>query len=120
MLNSLLAIIPHADGNYYFDSFWEALVYALIGFLVVFIGIVIIICVIWLIGFLLRKTNNLEFLTKLGKRKKKQETVKQDLPTNSEEDVPDEVKAAIVAAIMTYYSEKKPECEFRVRRIKRI
>ena len=119
MLNSLMAIKPNADGNFYFDNFGEALVYALIGFLVVFIGIVLIIFIIWLLGLVLRKTNNLEFLTKLGKKKKK---TAEELPEISTEDgdIPDEVKAAIVAAIMTYYSEEKPECEFRVRRIKRI
>ena len=41
MLNNLLAIIPKDDGNFYFDSFGEALIYALIGFLVVVIGIVL-------------------------------------------------------------------------------
>lgn len=119
MLKSLLDIIPK-DGNYYFDNFGEALVYALIGFLVVFFGIVIIIFIIWFIGFILRKTNNLEFLSKIGKKKKKtDETVDAGVENYSDE-VPDEVKAAIIAAIMTYYSEQKPKCEFRVRRIKRI
>ena len=44
MLNFLLDIVPKPDGNYYFDNFGEALVYALIGFLVVFCGIILIIC----------------------------------------------------------------------------
>ena len=70
MLNTLLAIIPKDDGNYYFGSFGEALIYALIGFAVVFLGIVVIICIIYLLGFILRKTNNLEFLTKLKRKKK--------------------------------------------------
>ena len=43
MLNSLLDIIPKEDGNFYFSNFGEALVYALIGFLVVVLGIVLII-----------------------------------------------------------------------------
>ena len=119
MLNSLLEIIPKADGNFYFDSFGEALVYALIGFLVVFCGIVIIIFIIWLLGLILRKTNNLEFLLKLGRKKPKQVETQVVIPDN-EDDIPDEIKAAIMAAIMTYYSDEKPECEFRVRRIKRM
>lgn len=119
MLNELLAIVPKEDGNFYFDSFGEALVYALIGFLVVFVGIVLIICIIYFIGFIMKKTNNFEFLSKIGKKKKKPEGTEENF-VQSGEDVSDEVKAAIIAAIMTYYSEKKPECEFRVKRIKRI
>jgi sodium pump decarboxylase gamma subunit len=125
MLNNILAIVAGTGdnaGNYYFDNFGEAAVYALIGFLVVFAGIVIIICVIWLIGLLMRKTNNLAFLTK--KRVKKQpvkEEIKNIETANEErEEIPDEVKAAIVAAIMAYYEEKEEKCQFTVKRIKRI
>ena len=128
MLNSLLAIIPNADGNFYFDSFGEALVYALIGFMVVFLGIVLIIFIIWLIGLILRKTNNLEFITKIKrflikKIKEKREIQAPVKVIDAQEDngeVPDEVKAAIVAAIMAYYSEEKPKCEFRGKRIKKL
>jgi sodium pump decarboxylase gamma subunit len=125
MLNNILAIVAGTGdnaGNYYFDNFGEAAVYALIGFLVVFAGIVIIICVIWLIGLLMRKTNNLAFLTK--KRVKKQpvkEEIKNIETANEKgEEIPDEVKAAIVAAIMAYYEEKEEKCQFTVKRIKRI
>lgn len=118
MLNELLSIVPKEDGNFYFESFGEALVYALIGFLVVVIGIVLIICIIWLVGFIIRKSNNFEFLTKIGKKKKIQEAT----VSVSEQDgeVPAEIKAAIMAVLMAYYSEEKPECEFKVKRIKRI
>lgn len=119
MINALLDIIPK-NGNYYFDNFGEALVYALIGFLVVFLGIVLIIFIIWLIGLILRKTNNFEFLSNIGKKKRKKQTAVEISESTNDGDIPDEVKAAIIAAIMTYYSDKKPECEFRVRRIKRI
>ncbi len=131
MLNNLMAIIQ-GDGsnwagqqkspkNFYFDNFGEAALYALIGFVVVFVGIIIIIGIIWLVGLIMRKTNNLEFLTK--KREKK---VKADKKADvsavapSDEDIPDEVKAAIVAAIMAYYQESEEKCEFTVKRIKRI
>lgn len=120
MLNELLDIVPKEDGNFYFDNFGEALVYALIGFLVVFVGILLIICIIYFIGFIMKKTNNFEFLSKIGKKKKKPAEAYENFVQSGEEDIPDEVKAAIIAAIMTYYSEKKPECEFRVKRIKRI
>ena len=132
MLNNLMAIIQ-GDGsywagqqkspnNYYFDNFGEAALYALIGFVVVFVGIIIIIGIIWLVGLIMRKTNNLEFLTK--KREKKVKTDKKaDIPAveaSSDDDIPDEVKAAIVAAIMAYYQESEEKCEFTVKRIKRI
>lgn len=123
MLNNILSIVPKSDGNYYFSSFGEALVYALIGFLVVVIGIVLIICIIWLIGLILRKTNNLAFLTN-WKNSSKKEEVKADVQnkdvSTESDDIPDEVKAAIIAAIFAYYSEEKPKCEFKVKRIKRI
>ena len=126
MLNFLLDILPQKpdctfDGNYYFsDRFGEPAIYALIGFLVVFIGIILIIAIIWLIGLLMRKTNNLAFLTKIGKKKNKKEDPAPSQIVEDNEEVPDEVKAAIIAAIMAYYSQEKPKCEFKVKRIKRI
>lgn len=107
--------------NFYFDNFGEAALYALIGFVVVFVGIIIIIGIIWLVGLIMRKTNNLEFLTK--KREKKPETKEAQTDTAAvatSDDIPDEVKAAIVAAIMAYYAESEEKCEFTVKRIKRI
>lgn len=118
---NLLDIISKGDGNYYFSSFPEALVYALIGFLVVFIGITLIILIIWLLGLIMRKTNNLAFLT-TGKKKKQKPSgveVEKEIEDNDGA-IPDEVKAAIVAAIMAYYCEEKPECEFKVKKIRRI
>lgn len=123
MINSLLSIIPKGDKNYYFSNFGEALIYALIGFLVVVAGIVLIICIIWLLGLILRKTDNLAFLRRFGKRKPKAET--DESSVKEESAIPDgeltpEVKVAIIAAIVAYYGNEKPECEFKVRRIKRI
>lgn len=124
---SLLDIIPNSNGNYYFsgaaNGIGEALIYALIGFLVVFLGIILIIFIIWLIGLILRKTNNLAFLNKLSfKRLKKGNSpeISQVEPDKETDEIPDEVKAAIIAAIMAYYDNEKPECEFIVRRIKKI
>ena len=132
MLNNLMAIIQ-GDGsnwagqkkspaNFYFDNFGEAALYALIGFVVVFVGIVIIIGIIWLVGLIMRKTNNLEFLTKKHEKKAKADK-NADVHAahvSSDDDIPDEVKAAIVAAIMAYYQESEEKCEFTVKRIKRI
>ena len=126
MLDFLLDILPQKpdgtfDGNYYFsDRFGEPVIYALIGFLIVFLGIVLIIAIIWLIGLLMRKTNNLAFLTNIGKKKKKKAEPQTAEAVTETDEVPDEVKAAIIAAIMAYYSAEKPQCEFKVKRIKRI
>lgn len=120
MIDALMAFKSDIYGESL--SFGDACLYALIGFMMVFIGIILIIFIIWLIGLLMRKTNNLAFLNKLGKKNKKQQPLpKAEEPIlETDGDIPDEIKAAIVAAIMTYYCEQKPECEFKVRRIKRI
>lgn len=118
MGNLLLDIVQQSNGSYYFSDFPEALIYALIGFVIVFAGIAIIIAIIWLIGLLMRKTDNLAFITKGHKRSKEAEPPV-EAPKDAE-GIPDEVKAAIVAAIMAYYETEQPQCEFKVKRIKRI
>ena len=118
MYNSLLEIVAGSDGNYYFSNFGEALIYALLGFCIVFVGILLIILIIWFVGFLMRKTNNFAFLSRV-KKKKVSEPVS-EISNEDNGDIPDEIKAAIVAAIMAYYTEEQPKCEFKVKRIKRI
>ncbi len=131
MKSNLLAILQgdgsywagqqHSPNNYYFNNFGEAALYALIGFVVVFIGIAIIIGIIWLVGLIMRKTNNLEFLTKKREKKVKcQAKAEESNQAASSEDIPDEVKVAIMAAIMAYYEEREEKCEFTVKRIKRL
>ncbi|MBE7089117.1 MAG: hypothetical protein E7370_06380 [Clostridiales bacterium] len=121
MLNNLLDIIPNPDGNWYFESHIEALIYALIGISIIFVGIVIIIGIIWLVGFLMKKTNNFAFLTGEKPKKDKVEKVEEVKATQIiEEEIPDQVKVAIIAAIMAYYQQEKPKCEFTVKKIKRI
>ena len=117
MINNLLSLI-NQEGSL---EFGEACIYGLIGFLVVFAGIVLIIFIIWLIGLLMRKTNNLAFLTEIGKRKKiKEQPVPAIQADGNADEIPDEVKAVIMAAIMCYYSEEAPKCEFIVKRIKKL
>lgn len=114
---NLLDIIAKQDGNWYFSNKAEALIYALIGFLVVFVGIALIIAVVWLIGLLMKKTDNLSFLSK--KSVKKQEV---EIAPVVEDDgeISDELKAVIMATIMAFYEEEKPQSQFVVKRIKRI
>ena len=126
MLSSLLDIVPGTGNqnpnNYYFSNAGEPLVYALIGFLIVFAGIVIIIGIIWFIGFILRKTNNFasigEFFRKMSDKTAEEPEV-EVAPQAADEEIPDEVKAAIVAAVTAYCVENN-QCEFKVKRIKRI
>ncbi|MGN1104571.1 MAG: OadG family transporter subunit, partial [Candidatus Coproplasma sp.] len=130
MLNNLLAIVAgdgsswagqtQSPSNFYFENKSEAFLYALIGFLVVFVGIIIIIFTIWLVGLIMKKTNNLEFLSKGKKKKEKvvesKSEASQATTTQDDGEIPDEVKAAIIAAIMAYYEEKQEKCEFTVKR----
>lgn len=117
MLNNLLSLI-NQEGSL---EIGEACIYALIGYAIVFLGIVLIILIIWLIGLLMRKTNNLAFLSKIKlKKKKKAEPVAEKVQTTDGDEIPDEVKAVIITAVMAYYSQEKPKCEFKVKRIKRI
>ncbi len=132
MLNNILGFVK-GDGsywagqhkspdNYYFDNWGEPFLYALIGFVVVFVGILIIIGIIWLVGLIMRKTNNLEFLKKKGKKAKAEDKpapLEATVVTDDGE-IPAEVKAAIIAAIMAYYDGQQQKCEFTVKRIKRI
>ncbi len=97
----------------------DALIYALIGFSFVFLGIIILIVIVSLIGFIMQKTRGLK-LSDLFKKKEKVAEVETVIPTAREEDIPNEVKAAIMAAIMAYYNVEKPKCEFVVKKIKRI
>lgn len=119
-MNNLLEIVAGSDGNYYFSNFGEAVVYALLGFAIVFAGIVIIIFIIWLVGLLMRKTNNFAFLGKLFKKKSKVNVLQESKDMVDADEIPDEVKAAIMAAIMAYYTNEQPKCEFKVKRIKRV
>ena len=93
----------------------EALLYALIGFLVVFAGIALLIAVVWAVGKIMSSVNP-QTQPKAVKQSVKAETPK---PVQSDE-VDEETVAVITAALMAYYQKTNPKCEFRVKRIKRI
>ncbi|MBD5585236.1 MAG: hypothetical protein HDQ88_09140 [Clostridia bacterium] len=117
MLGNLLSLI-NQEGSL---ELGEACIYALIGYAIVFLGIVLIIVIIWLIGLIMRKTNNLAFLSNIKfKRKKKEKEVAEAITTADGDDIPEEVKVAIITAVMAYCSQENPKCEFKVKRIKRI
>ncbi len=93
----------------------EAALYALLGFLTVFVGIALLIFIVWLVGKIITKVNGL----------KKQENavraqVSESLAVADGEEITEETVAAITAAIMAYYQEERRACEFRVKRIKKL
>lgn len=94
----------------------DALIYALIGFLVTFLGIILIIGIIWLAGLIIRKTS--------VKRKRIVDLIEHDGGTgaaSAAEEVGQAERVAIIAAIAAYYeAENTAVSEFKVRRIKRL
>ena len=94
----------------------EALLYALIGFLVVLAGIAFLILIVWLVGKLLAMKNG------NAKPKEKSVVTKETLPQTpaKHEEVDEETVAVIMAALTAYYQANNPKCEFTLKRIKRI
>ncbi len=89
----------------------EAILYAALGFLIVFVGIAFLILVVWAIGKIMNKTSTPKVA--------KPEIVAPVVETK-EEELSDEIVAVITAAITAYYQQNNPKCEFTVKRIKRI
>ncbi len=92
----------------------EAALYALLGFLIVFIGIAFLILIVWLVGKAMGRSSG---------------TVKTNLPkveekaaasVVKEEELTEETVAVITAALIAYYEQANVKCEFTVKRIKRI
>ena len=123
MWNNLLAVSSELADEYpKHVGIGEAAIDALLGFIVVFIGIAFLVFVVWLVGYIMRKTSGKQPI-------KKKEKVENEALANkaaaspvleTSEDISEEVVAAITAALMAYYAKEKPKCEFTVKRIKRI
>jgi Na+-transporting methylmalonyl-CoA/oxaloacetate decarboxylase gamma subunit len=87
----------------------------ILGLLVVFFGMIIIITAVTICGKIFASTET--------KPQKKVEApaIEQVKPTTeSEEEVPEHVKVAIIAAISAYYFNAQSKCDFVVKKIKRI
>ena len=95
----------------------EALLYALIGFLVVFAGIALLIAVVWAVGKVMSNLNPVARPKKIEEKPKQAQTV---APVANSDDVDEETVAVITAALMAYYQTTNPKCGFTVKRIKRI
>ena len=105
-----------------FSNVGEAALYAILGFLVVFVGIAFLIFVVWLVGKIMSKATG-QMKTKVKAEPKPQtKSAPQAVsaPQSSDDEITDETLAVITAAIMAYYQQNNPKCEFTVKRIKRI
>ncbi|MBQ8659047.1 MAG: OadG family protein [Clostridia bacterium] len=121
MLNNLLKVSEElALKGYPKDDvpIGEVALYALLGLIVVFIGIAFLIFVVWAVGKLMTKFTSGPVKTE--KAEKIEETVAQQVQAVSEEDLAEETVAVITAAIMAYYTKENRKCEFTVKRIKRL
>ena len=112
MLQNLLTSLPEGGKMI---SIPESLLYALIGFLVVFAGIALLIAVVWAVGKVMAMNNPSAAKPKM----EKQVQVTSTAPVVSD-DIDEETVAVITAALMAYYQTNKPQCGFTVKRIKRI
>ena len=83
-------------------SIGESLIYALVGFAITFFGKII-----------RGVTGKLE-------EKKKAVPIAVSPETAGEEGISEEVRVAIIAAISAYYMSENSNCEFKVKRIKRL
>ena len=93
----------------------NGIIVLLIGMLVVFSGMTIIICSVSICGKIMNKAENATKKVKTTVEPK----VAQPVKVESDE-VPEHIKAAIIAAISAYYFNTKSECDFIVRKIRRF
>ena len=95
----------------------EGAFYSVFGFIFVFLGIALLILVFAGLGLLMKKLD----ARKAAKMQKSAATDPAPAPMPQEEGgVTPEIVAAITAALMAYYETERSECEFIVRRIKRL
>ena len=103
-----------------FGSIGEAALYALLGFLVVFAGIIFLIFVVWLVGKIMTKTTGKTVEKPQPKVKEKVKPQEKPVLKTEDDELSEEAVIIITAAIMAYYEQNNPKCEFTVKRIKRI
>ena len=122
MLNNLLKVSPELQAQGYpkYPGVGETSLYALLGFVVVFLGIAFLIFIVWAVGKLMA-TFDKKMESKKDAPKQKQTTESPVAPkSTTEEEISDETVAAITAALMAYYVQENKKCEFTIKRIKRM
>ena len=88
---------------------------AIFGFLFVFVGIVLLILIFTGLGKIMSIRNE-----RAGKKEKKPATPKKDTGDKVAEGVTPELVAVLTAAIAAYYEDENVQCDFVVRRIKKL
>ena len=90
-----------------------------LGMLVVFLGIAVIVVFVSIAGKIFSSGETKEPKQPKVKVEKPVVVEKVEAPVDNGE-VPDHIKVAIVAAITAYYEEKKSNCDFIVKKIRRF
>lgn len=96
-------------------EFVNGLLVFFIGMIVVFLGMALIVLIISLIGKIMHATTNKEI-----PNSKEEVITAQVAPAKVDNEVDEDVRAAIFAAIAAYYFDMGSGCEFKIKRIKRI
>ena len=125
MLSKLLAVSSAAAALGYPKEvpLADAALTALIGFSVVFLGITFLILIVWAVGKIMNKTpKSAEKPAKTAEKPIKPApaaNLSSQVSAAETDGVSEETVAVITAAIMAYYNQNNPKCEFTVKRIKR-
>ena len=110
---NFLLLAESADKVVQRISIPESLLYALIGFVVTFLGIAILIFFVWAMGKVMGVVNSRK------SEKSKETSPEPAVETTAEDGISEEIKVAIIAAIAAYYDGENTSCEFKVKRIRR-
>lgn len=90
---------------------------AVFGFFFVFTGILLLILIFTLLGFVMKKFNARQ---ETRKNKNKKEASAPVAAAVQEEGISPEVVAAISAAVAAFYEGEQVQCDFVVKRIKKL
>lgn len=103
-------------------SFGEVALDALLGFVVVFLGIAFLVFMIWVVNNIVHKISGKPAEKKAKEPARASETAEKKAASAAvgAEDLTEETVAVITAAIMAYYAKEKPGCGFTVKRIRKI
>lgn len=101
-------------------SIGEAVLYALMGYLVVFAGIAFLIAIVWLVGKLMSHTGGIKLKKEKGTNEIKEPSAVASVPSGENEELSEETIAVIMAALTAYYEANDPKCEFTIKRIKKV
>ena len=111
---NFLLLAESADKVVQRISIPESLLYALIGFVVTFLGIAILIFFVWAMGKVMGVVNSRK------SEKSKETSPEPAVETTAEDGISEEIKVANIAAIAAYYDWENTSCEFKVKRIRRL